>query len=276
MAHIQLKNGKCSRAKLIEYPDGQISWQLDLDYFKTCKDPIKITCNICEFKDWEKLLALLSALYINDVVIGEIRFAYVMGCRSDRIFNAGEPQYLRDVVCKLLHIVRQYCSNLSFLEPHGRSRNFFNGHTFYHKTPEEFAEYQCVAADKSAVDIAYCLSSHSFGYGDSPYFVKHRVIDDMGLRRIEMTLTPENMDKMRRKENPILICDDLCDGGGTFIAIGKILKEMFPTRKHYLFIYHGLFTAGVEQLFQYYDRIYVTNSYKDYADQRLKVIDVWT
>lgn len=45
----------------------------------------------------------------------------------------------------------------------------------------------------------------------------------------------------------ILIVDDLCDAGGTFIGAAKLLKDL-DARKVYLFTTHGLYTKGTNIL----------------------------
>lgn len=46
---------------------------------------------------------------------------------------------------------------------------------------------------------------------------------------------------------PLLIVDDICDGGATFIGIAKGLREAGAQSVH-LFVSHGLFTKGVQVL----------------------------
>jgi len=46
----------------------------------------------------------------------------------------------------------------------------------------------------------------------------------------------------------VILIDDLCDGGGTFIAACKLLKDMGAS-KVYLYTTHGLYTKGTKKLF---------------------------
>ena len=64
------------------------------------------------------------------------------------------------------------------------------------------------------------------------------------------------------KDKHCLIVDDLCDGGYTFITLGKRLREM-GARKVYLYVSHGLFSKGFETLTEVIDHIYCTNSIRD-------------
>lgn len=56
----------------------------------------------------------------------------------------------------------------------------------------------------------------------------------------------------------VLVIDDLCDGGGTFIGLGQVLDaEGFDAD---LYVTHGLFTKGTQDLFTWYQRIFCTDS----------------
>jgi ribose-phosphate pyrophosphokinase len=62
-----------------------------------------------------------------------------------------------------------------------------------------------------------------------------------------------------------LIVDDICDGGRTFIGIAKELKKK-NAGDIYLFVTHGIFSNGFEELSKYFKKIYCTNSFKDIND----------
>ena len=51
-------------------------------------------------------------------------------------------------------------------------------------------------------------------------------------------------------DGPILIADDLCDGGGTFVALAEAIRKSPTYRGQPLWLYvtHGLFTKGLEPL----------------------------
>lgn len=61
------------------------------------------------------------------------------------------------------------------------------------------------------------------------------------------------------KENDhVLIIDDICDGGRTFVEVAKVIREKQPKVKISLFVTHGIFSKG-KQL-EGIDEIYTTNS----------------
>lgn len=59
----------------------------------------------------------------------------------------------------------------------------------------------------------------------------------------------------------ILIIDDICDGGGTFVGIASSLRASGNTLPIDLYVTHGIFSRGVEGLFKYFRKIYTTDSY---------------
>lgn len=58
------------------------------------------------------------------------------------------------------------------------------------------------------------------------------------------------------------IVDDICDGGRTFVGIAKKLKEK-NAGDIYLFVTHGIFSNGFDDLDKEFKRIYCLNSFKD-------------
>lgn len=51
----------------------------------------------------------------------------------------------------------------------------------------------------------------------------------------------------------LLVVDDICDGGATFIELGKVLKR---ARSLNLYVTHGIFSKGLAPLLEYYEKIY--------------------
>ena len=61
------------------------------------------------------------------------------------------------------------------------------------------------------------------------------------------------------QDAPLLVVDDLCDGGYTFVGLANILHQ-HTKQKIYLYVTHGLFTKGVELLYDAgYSGVYSAN-----------------
>ncbi len=64
----------------------------------------------------------------------------------------------------------------------------------------------------------------------------------------------------------LLIVDDICDGGRTFIELAKVLKQK-ECSSISLFITHGIFSKGLDVFNDLIDNIYTTNSVTDFENQ---------
>jgi ribose-phosphate pyrophosphokinase len=70
-----------------------------------------------------------------------------------------------------------------------------------------------------------------------------------------------------------LVVDDICDGGATFVELGKRLQEA-KVNQSYLFVSHGLLSKGQEPLLPYYRMIGTTNSIRNGGGEGVKVFNL--
>ena len=62
-------------------------------------------------------------------------------------------------------------------------------------------------------------------------------------------LSVECLDEIPNKSVTVVVTDDICDGGGTFIALIENIKHKFcKGSKFYLCVTHGIFSKGVDVL----------------------------
>ncbi|HAT2609919.1 TPA: ribose-phosphate pyrophosphokinase [Kluyvera intermedia] len=76
----------------------------------------------------------------------------------------------------------------------------------------------------------------------------------------------------------VLIVDDLCDAGGTFIGSAQVLRDA-GARSVSLYVTHGVFSKGVENLLHNgIDAIYTTTSFasSELREPRVEFIDIDT
>jgi ribose-phosphate pyrophosphokinase len=57
------------------------------------------------------------------------------------------------------------------------------------------------------------------------------------------------------KGKKILVADDLCDGGRTFIELAKVIRKYEPSALE-LYVTHGLFSNGMKELYEHYDKVH--------------------
>ena len=92
----------------------------------------------------------------------------------------------------------------------------------------------------------------SLGLSETVYATKVRNPDNGEILRTEV---PE--DVSYRGKN-LLIVDDICDGGRTFIELAKVLRDYEPSRID-LYVTHGIFSKGFEIFEDLIDHFYVAN-----------------
>jgi len=259
MQEIILKENQSEHFDLITYPDGQHSIKLHLDKLNV-KEPVIIICRIRNFSELEVLACLVSALNKYDFVLFEIQYIYLFGMRSDRAFQIGEPNY-REVLTPILNSLSE--RKVVFF-PHGKlwidpflNKNFMNFHLLNIYATNDFHKYLLIGADESSKKLFQRMDN---------FFIKKRYEN-----KIEVHLN-ELLDI--EFYNSVLIVDDLCDGGATFIAEAKYLKKHYPDISLNLFVAHGIFSKGFDELSEYFDHIYTTNSYQEIDHPRVTQIKV--
>lgn len=57
-----------------------------------------------------------------------------------------------------------------------------------------------------------------------------------------------------------LVVDDICDGGWTFVGLGDYIKTRWPQVDIQLYVSHGYFAKGLDQLKAVYSKAYTTNT----------------
>lgn len=60
----------------------------------------------------------------------------------------------------------------------------------------------------------------------------------------------------------LMMVDDICDGGGTFLGLAQALSILEPKSLR-LFVTHGIFSKGLKDLTEVFHTIYTTNTYRD-------------
>jgi ribose-phosphate pyrophosphokinase len=258
------KHNQEKHFKIIRYPDGQQSVELDMNYFNDPKQPVTMQVSIRNWMELEVYHCLWSALMKNDFIVEQIDFMYLMGMRSDRAFAVGQPNYFRDIINPQISGGRH---RIGVLYPHSPiGLMYIRQATAMHVSLKEDG-YYVIGADQSA------LWSHPNYSIYLPHFNKKRTAD-----KVEIYLIHDVHSAIEKlpEHTPILIKDDLCDGGATFIAIAEYLEKHYPERKRELFVAHGLFTKGVDHVAKHYSQVITTNSYQDFEPHpKLQVIDVW-
>ncbi len=182
-----------------------------------------------------------------------LNMPYVPYARQDRVCNPGEALSAR-VFCDLINA--QAYASVTIADPHSdvvpalldrvsvvdasvmvaevlQHSAFARGVTFL--APD-------AGARKRVQQLAKKLEVEHIAFADK--------VRDTKTGRISGTSVSSDLPHL-----PILVVDDICDGGRTFVELGKALAEVSP-QPRYLYVTHGIFSKGFEELNLYYQRIF--------------------
>lgn len=276
--------------KISKFPDGQQNIVIDS---KTCielsgaaknwydRPVVTIKSRLNNFLDLELIICTVASLHDLDVKQIHLYTPYIMGARSDRRFEIGGNNYLKKVICPIINA--QNFESVTCIDPHSdvleacinnfRKINNENLLMFaigkYEK--KSIPNFILISPDAGANKKIYKLAEHIHYKGDIITCTKDRDTEGK-LSKINVPI-----DKSDNHYKDMIIIDDICDGGATFINIAKeiqsqkkiVLKQgrEYPS-KLYLVVTHGIFSKGFEELHKYFDKIYCTNSYRDFSESK--------
>jgi len=284
MKILNLTNNKTSDIKfeVSKFPDGQQQVKIlstIYDYSQSQiywikKDLVQIKARLNNFKDLELIICATKSL--RELGVKEIHLytPYFLGSRSDRKFEEGSNNYLKDVICPIINSLN--FESVTVLDPHSdvleaclnnfkkidniKPVVFGIGEIYkqYSKIDSHNDKFILISPDAGANKKIFKIAEQIDYTGDIITCSKSR--DENG--KLSHTIVPWNHDDYINKD--LIIIDDICDGGATFINIVKYIKEFcYHKGKIYLVVTHGIFSKGFEELSKYFDGIYCTNSYSN-------------
>lgn len=258
-----------------KFPDGQQNIIIDKNtiFNPTSEEPIQIKSRLNNWLDLELLICTVASLKQLGVEEIHLYVPYIIGARSDRDFTEGNGgnNYLKDVICPIINSLN--FKSVTCIDPHSDVleacikgfRKEFNLHlqlikyffneNYPHAAGFDLDRFILISPDAGATKKIYKLAEQIGYKGDIITCNKDRDANGKLIKTV-VPITKEHLNK------DLIIIDDICDGGATFINIAKEIKKLPYFRgKIYLIVTHGIFSKGFEELSIYFDSIYCTNSY---------------
>ena len=189
----------------------------------------------------------------NKTTIATLTIYCLIGQRSDRRFHKGESFDLK-VIASFINSLK--FDKVSILHPHSPISL-----ALIHNS-EQLSHFKFVKKAYDSLNNPLLISPDAGAYKST-----HEIAE-----QLHADLIPSN--KVRIQGQPIisiqgdvqskdcLIVDDIADGGRTFLFLAKALKEQ-GAKNVFLYVTHAQFNYGFDELKQYINHIYCTNSYKD-------------
>lgn len=188
---------------------------------------------------------------------------YIPYARQDRVANQGESLSIKKF-CEIINL--QNFPLVYVMDPHSDvcMALLDNVRVIQNIDDEYLAAAVCYYDDHVvlAPDAgAYKRLSKTIKEVPLIYATKQRDTKTGALSNLQIHVG--NVDLTNKK---ILVVDDICDGGGTFNLLADEFNKKYNNELN-LYVTHGIFSKGYDELRKRYKKIYTTNSfYKDNQD----------
>jgi ribose-phosphate pyrophosphokinase len=229
-------------------------------------DEVKVVCSITDSVKLLQLLQTANALQHAGAVKKILFIPYLMAARYDRLMLPGDSFDL-EVVAGLINSCG--FEKVQLLDVHSpvaleliRHAENISNRFLVEKYNQENAVLICPDKGASKKVDEYLLWNK--GLTEIVYCNKTR---DLATGKIFLeVLEPE-----RCLNRNCVIVDDICDGGGTFLAIAEQVRSAHLT----LIVTHGIFSKGFSALEKAFDQIIVSDSCcKSYGAEKVKTITI--
>lgn len=249
----------------IKYPDGQIS--VVINHYGDGQ----IVERINSYEDLIFIKSISDAFHASGRQGLSIFIPCLFGQRSDRRFSKHQSFDLK-IICDIINSCN--FTKVEIFDPHSDVCLALINNS--HKIDSFMYVLRCIkpgATDvtnlpnESEKDNIVLVSPDAGSYKKVFYYGellglpvvsanKHRGLDG----KINLVFTGDV------KGKTCLIVDDIADGGFTFVLLAKSLKDLGASKVN-LYVSHGYFFKGFEELKKNIDHIYCTNSVRDIDDE---------
>jgi ribose-phosphate pyrophosphokinase len=238
-----------------QFPAGER--YIKLEHINGAKS-VRINARVRGSNDLIELMLAVDALRREAVQNIDLFLPYMPYSRQDRVCERGESFSLKLVLWMLdscqFRRITTYDNHSNVAEVLLDNIANLNNHAevFWFMDEMVLSDVLLIAPDQGAAKKAQALFDADYNnrIKDVVFCVKVRTKGG----NIEVGLPIKSL-----KNEVCLVVDDICDGGRTFVELGKKLKEL-KIHSNYLFVSHGIFSSGLGKLMEYYKGIGTTNS----------------
>lgn len=242
-------------ADLGSYPDGMPFIKQDevRDFYRA---DLTVVIRQTRLESFVAGLFMVDALRERGNYVRRLVLPFIPAARQDRINPKGDYLFTLKSVAKMIN--DRNFDEVVVLDPHSTVATALIDRVRVFPISEMFREtwvgYDAIIApDKGAVgratEAANALSNNTAREIPVIHADKTRDVESGKLTGFDVNV---------EAGKHYLVFDDICDGGGTFIGLGEKIKEQGATAG--LFVTHGVFSRGTEELNKYYKVITTTDS----------------
>ncbi len=243
--------------ELIHFPDGQKHLRIlsEIDH----KGTYKVVCRLTNGDDLFVLMQVADILN-RHCLVWELDIKYLLAARTDRLFSMSDAHSL-NIVNNIL--VGLGATLISCYEPHNVDKVIFCAPILQIPDAGVYVAYPDKGARERYQDL----------FVDETPILCGKVRDELS-----GALTGFVVERSQECSGEhIVLLDDLCDGGGTFMGLEPKLRELNPTSLT-LQVAHAIQLEGIKKVASVYDKVIITNSYADWdlieLPDNVEVVDV--
>lgn len=231
-------------------------------------EPVTITHRINSFNDFGLLLLAIDALKRMDVNLINVFIPYFPAARQDRVMISGEPLSVK-VYADILNSLK--LNKVTVFDAHSEvtpalldNCEVIPNHAFIAEVLEKIGkEVKLISPDGGALKKIYKVSEYLGGV---------EVVECSKSRDVKTgKLSGFKVYNDDLKGMDCLIVDDICDGGGTFVGLAEELKKK-NAGKLYLAVSHGIFNKGFDVFQKDFEKIFTTNSFREFDNEMVEVV----
>jgi len=219
---------------------------------------VTVTHRINSFNDMGLLLIAVDALKRSGVKNIDLLIPYFPAARQDRVMVAGESLSVK-VYADLINAMN--LNQVTIFDSHSEvaiallnNCNAVSNHKFMEQVIASIGNVKLISPDGGALKKIYKVSAFLDGI---------EVIECSKSRDVktgQLSGFKVYADDLGGAD--CIIVDDICDAGGTFMGLATELKKKNVGKLH-IAVSHGIFSKGLDNLTQYFDKIFTTDSIRN-------------
>lgn len=231
-------------------------------------ETVTITHRINSFNDFGLLLLAIDALKRMDVKLINVFIPYFPAARQDRVMISGEPLSVK-IYADILNSLK--LNKIIVFDAHSEvtpalldNCEVISNHAFIAEVLKKIGkEVKLISPDGGALKKIYKVSEYLGGV---------EVVECSKSRDVKTgKLSGFKVYNDDLQGMDCLIVDDICDGGGTFVGLAEELKKK-NAGKLYLAVSHGIFNKGFDVFQKDFEKIFTTNSFREFDNEMVEVV----
>lgn len=238
---------------LTTFPDGEphiVLGEINRKY------PAHVVCRIANPNDLFVLLQVGNILNRQGVPLS-LTIRYLMSARMDRVMSFSEAFSL-EIVANAINSIHP--TKVTLCEAHSeRAVALINNSQNMLLNPWVKESKVLCFPDEGA------LERYSNIFRRNPKIICTKTRDPQTGELKGFAIQRESGDYAFKETENILVVDDLCDRGGTFMGIAKLLRKVYPQASLDIQVVHMVNPEGIRNLSKTYDHVTFTDSYKDWS-----------